>query len=138
MTLTVAESLKDTWMPVFQRKGGNGLYTRLFDNLDPSQRSMVLAEFKLGESELPVIGSIKDPAHWLVLTTGRLAWSLDGKRQEVAASAMRDATANLKQLQRTILRQPSSCRARKRASQETNRQRDWSHVSAGTLIADYL
>jgi len=101
MTLTVAESLKDTWTSIFRRKGGDGTYTRLFDNLDPSQRSMLLAEFKLSESELPVIGSIQDSGNWLVLTTERLAWSIEGKRQEVAATVIRDATADLKQLQRS-------------------------------------
>lgn len=101
MTLTVAESLKDTWTSIFRRKGGDGAYTRLFDNLDPSQRNILLAEFKPDESELPVIGSIQDAGNWLVLTTERLAWSIEGKRQEVAATLIRDATADLKQLQRS-------------------------------------
>ena len=101
MTLTVAESLKDTWTSIFRRKGGDGTYTRLFDNLDPSQRSLLFAEFELSESELPVIGSIQDSGNWLVLTTERLAWSIEGKRQEVAATVIRDATADLKQLQRS-------------------------------------
>jgi len=99
MTLTVAESLKNTWTSIFRRKGGDGAYTRLFDNLDPSQRSTLLAEFKLNESELPVIGSIQDSSNWLVLTTERLAWSIEGKRREVAAIVIRDATADLKHLQ---------------------------------------
>jgi hypothetical protein len=101
MTLTGAESLKDTWASIFRRKGGDGTYTRLFDNLDPTQRSMLLAEFKLGELELPVIGSVQDSGNWLVLTTARLAWSIEGKRREVAADVIRDATADLKQLQRS-------------------------------------
>jgi hypothetical protein len=101
MTLTVAESLKSTWMSIFRRKGQDGTYTRLFDNLDPSQRSMLLDEFKLRESELPVIGSIQDSGNWLVLTTERLAWSIEGKCQEVATTVIRDATADFKQLQRS-------------------------------------
>lgn len=101
MTLTAAETLKDTWVSIFRRKGGDGAYTRLFDNLDPLQRSTLLAEFKLHESELPVIGSIQDSGNWLVLTTERLAWSIGGERREVAANAIRDATADLKQLQRS-------------------------------------
>jgi hypothetical protein len=100
MTLTAAESLKDTWASIFRRKGGDGTYTRLFDNLDPSQRSTLLAEITLRESELPVIGSIQDSNNWLVLTTERLAWSIGGERREIAAGAVLDATADLKQLQR--------------------------------------
>ena len=100
MTLTAAESLKDTWASIFWRKGGDGTYTRLFDNLDPSQRSTLLAEITFRESELPVIGSIQDSSNWLVLTTERLAWSIGGERREIAAGAVLDATADLKQLQR--------------------------------------
>jgi len=100
MTLTAAESLKDTWASIFRRKGGDGTYTRLFDNLDPSQRSTLLAEITFRESELPVIGSIQDSSNWLVLTTERLAWSIGGERREIAAGAVLDATADLKQLQR--------------------------------------
>jgi hypothetical protein len=101
MTLTAAESLKDTWASIFLRKGGDGTYTRLFDNLDSAQQSTLLAEFKLHESELPVIGSFRDSSNWLVLTTERLAWSIEGKREEIAASAIRDATADLRKIQRS-------------------------------------
>ena len=100
MTLTAAESLKDTWASIFRRKGGDGAYTRLFDNLDPSQQSTLVAVFQLRKSEIPVIGSVQDSDNWLVLTTERLAWSIEGERQEVAVEAIRDATADLKQLQR--------------------------------------
>jgi len=99
MTLTSAESLKDTWVSIFRRKGADGSYTRLFDNLDPSRRSTLFALLKLGASELPVIGSIQDSGNWLVLTTERLVWSIGGERREVAAGAVRDATVDLKQLQ---------------------------------------
>jgi hypothetical protein len=99
MTLNAADRLKDTWTAIFRRKGGDGTHTRLFDNLDLSQRSMLLAEFKLNESERPVIGSLQDSANWFVLTTERLAWSTGGKRQEVATADIRGATGDLKQLQ---------------------------------------
>jgi hypothetical protein len=99
MTLTAAESLKDTWVSVFRRKGGDGAHTRLFDNLDPSQRSILLTEFKLGEAEIAVIGSVQDSGNWLILTTERLAWSIDSKRREVAVNIVLDATVDLKQLQ---------------------------------------
>jgi hypothetical protein len=98
MTLTAAESLKDSWVSIFRRKGEDGAYTRLFDNLDPSQRSTLLAVFQLHESELPVVGSVHDSSNWLVLTTSRLAWSTKGECQEVAAAAIRDAKPDLKQI----------------------------------------
>ena len=101
MTLTAAESLKDTWVSIFRRRGGDGTYTRLFDNLDASQRTTLFSMFELRESEVPVIGSVQDSDNWLVLTTERLVWSIGGERQEVPADAVRDATADLKQLQRS-------------------------------------
>jgi len=101
MTLTASESLKGTWVSIFRRKGGDGTYTRLFDNLDATQRSTLFAVLKLRESELPVIGSVQDSGNWLVLTTERLVWSIRGERREVAANTVRDATADLKQLQRS-------------------------------------
>ncbi|MBV9703805.1 MAG: hypothetical protein JO163_13830, partial [Methylobacteriaceae bacterium] len=78
-----------------------GTYTRLFDNLDPSQRSTLLEKCELGDSELPVFGSLRDSVNWLVLTTERLTWSMQGKRQEVAAKDIRDAIADFKELQRS-------------------------------------
>jgi hypothetical protein len=100
MTLTDPESLKDTWVSIFRRKGADGAYTRLFDNLDPSQRSALLSELKLRKSELPVIGSVQDSDNWLVLTTERLVWSIGGRRREVDAKVIRDARADFKKLQR--------------------------------------
>jgi len=101
MTLGATKSLKDTWVSIFRRKGGDGAYTRLFDNLDQPRRSVLLAKLKLHRSELPVIGSIQDSGNWLVLTTERLVWSIGGERRELAADVIRDATADLKQLQRS-------------------------------------
>jgi hypothetical protein len=99
MTLTAAESLKEIWAAIFRRRGGDGTYTRLFDNLNPSQQNTLLAKFKLYESELPVVGSVQDSDNWLVLMTERLVWSIGGERQEIAAEAIRDAIADLGQLQ---------------------------------------
>jgi hypothetical protein len=99
MTLTAAESLKEIWAAIFRRRGGDGTYTRLFDNLDPPQQSTLLAKLTLYESELPVIGSVKDADNWLVLTTERLVWSMRGEREEIVAEAIRDATIDLGQLQ---------------------------------------
>ena len=98
MILTPAESLKDTWAAIFRRRGRDGAYTRLFDNLDPSQRDTLVAALKLRESELPVIGSVKNSDNWLLLTTERLAWSIDGKCQELAAGAVHGAVIDFGRL----------------------------------------
>jgi hypothetical protein len=98
MILNPADSLKDTWESIFRRKGGDGVYTRLFDNLDIEQQDMLLSKFTVADWEIPVIGSSQDPDNWLVLTTGRLVWSLDGNRQEIPAAAVSDAIPDKKDL----------------------------------------
>jgi hypothetical protein len=94
-----AENLKNTWESIFLRKGGNGVFTRLFDSLDPGKRSTLLAALKLRETELPVIGSLGGPGNWLILTTERLVWGIDDARHEISVATIRDATANLKEFQ---------------------------------------
>jgi hypothetical protein len=101
VTLTAAESRKNVMASIFRRKGRDGIYTRLFDNLDPVQHSTLLDQIQLNETEVPVIGSVEGPGNWLVLTTERLVWSIDGKREEVAANIICDATADFRQLQRS-------------------------------------
>ena len=94
-----AQSLKSTWESIFRRKGGDGVYTRLFDSLEPGQRSTLLSALELREAELPVIGSIRGPNSWLLLTTERLTWAIAGRRHELAAEIIHDTTADLKGLQ---------------------------------------
>jgi hypothetical protein len=97
--IMTAETLKRTWESIFRRKGGDGSYTRLFDSMEPGQRSALLSGLKLREKELPVIGSLKGPGSWLILTTERLVWASHGKRHELATEDIRDAAADLKHLQ---------------------------------------
>lgn len=89
--MTPSESLKNTWAAIFQRRGGNGTYTRLFDKLDPRQQGILLAEFSPTETELAVVGSVQDSANWFVLTTERLAWSIRGERSEIPVSIIHNA-----------------------------------------------
>jgi hypothetical protein len=98
MTLTAAESLKDMWASIFRRTGGDGAFTRLFDNLDAPQRSTLLSKFRLRGTELPVIGSIEDSSNWLVLTTERLVWSIGGERRELPSDTVCYARADFQQL----------------------------------------
>jgi len=74
------DQLKRLWTLIFQRKGSEGSFTRLFENLDPPQRELLLRYVSLDPSELPVIGSVQGPDNWLILTTQRLEWSADGVR----------------------------------------------------------
>jgi hypothetical protein len=92
------EDLKRTWESIFERKGGNGVYTRLFDSLSPGQQSALLGALRLRETELPVIGSLRGPDSWLILTTQRLVWAARGEQFEVAVPRIRDAIADFRHL----------------------------------------
>jgi hypothetical protein len=69
--------------------------------MDSAQRSTLLTAIKLHATELPVIGSLRGPNNWLVLTTERLVWTVAGERHEIGLESIRDATVDLKQLENT-------------------------------------
>ena len=79
--MTDAEKLKTTLSSIFRRKGANGSYTRLFEDLEPVQKEALLKEAPLQEGELPVIGSVESQDTWLIITTERLVWRLKGQTQ---------------------------------------------------------
>jgi len=92
------EDLKHTWESIFRRKGGNGVYTRLFDDMSREQQDALLGAVRLQETEVPVIGSFRGPDRWLILTSQRLVWSARGQRFELDVQTIRDATADLRHL----------------------------------------
>lgn len=85
-----------------RRKGGNGAFTRLFDDLSISEQDGLRSELLIRDAEEPVIGSYRNPENWFVLTTDRLAWSVSGERTEFDVNVIRDVTVDLRELQRSI------------------------------------
>ena len=82
--MTDADKLKSTWSSIFRRKGANGRYTRLFQDLDASQRALMMNQVQLNADELPVIGSAESSETWLVLTTQRIVWRLKGQNHTLS------------------------------------------------------
>jgi hypothetical protein len=99
--MDASESLKNIWSSIFLRKGGNGAYTRLFDSLEPSQKSVLSAVVELWHNELPIIGSVLDRDNWFIFTTARLAWCISGNRNEIPAQAVCDATVDFRRLRQS-------------------------------------
>jgi hypothetical protein len=95
VTLTDAESLKRMWTRIFARSGADGTYTRVFERLDPAQQSFLLNRIELHDAELPVLGSAQGVDTWLILTTDRLVWAIDGVCHELAASLIWGAKPDL-------------------------------------------
>jgi len=56
--MTRAEHLQHISSTIFRRRGENGVYTRLFEDLFPVHREFLLSNVPLHEGELPVIGSV--------------------------------------------------------------------------------
>jgi hypothetical protein len=86
-----AGSLKEVLSSIFRRKGGDGLYTYPFDGVHPSLSKLWLATINLRSKELPVIGSLRNPNNWLILTTERLMWAVTGNRHELPIECIWDA-----------------------------------------------
>jgi hypothetical protein len=96
--MTEPEKLKNTLSAIFKRKGLDGKFTRLFENLEPSQKEWLLQKVRLGEGELPVIGSAESQGKWLIVTTSRIVWCADAKMQSLPADRIRDVVADLQKL----------------------------------------
>jgi hypothetical protein len=96
--MTEHEKLKSTLSAIFKRKGRDGRYTRLFENLDSQQREALLKQVPLTETELPVIGSAEAEDKWLLLTTARIVWRSGDKTETLDVKEIRDAVADLRKL----------------------------------------
>lgn len=96
--MTEDEKIKSTLSAIFERKGHDGRYTRLFDNFEQSQKDLLLREVPLIENELPVIGSVENQDKWLIVTTKRVVWRLGAKKQSLSAQDIQDVVADFRKL----------------------------------------
>ena len=83
--------LKDRLSWVFERRGSEGQFTRLFDDLGPADKDALAAAVHIGVDELPVLGSFEADDRWLLLTTERIVWSVGGERHQLYNSEISDA-----------------------------------------------
>jgi len=72
--MTEAERVRQVLTAIFRRRGGEGRYTRLFENLPAAQQAELRNEASVGAGELPVIGSVQASERWLLITTERIVW----------------------------------------------------------------
>jgi len=95
------EKLKKRLSRIFTRKGEDGHYTRLFENLESAQRRTLLSNARLSEGELPIIGSLESSQRWLLLTTQRIIWNLGERTQSLPLRAIRDVVSDFRKLVNT-------------------------------------
>lgn len=96
--MTEPEKLKLTLSSVFRRRGRDGLYTRLFDDLDIHQQNLLRQQLQLDYEEVPIIGSVESQDKWLLITTRRIVWRSGDKTQSLQVEAVRDVVADFRRL----------------------------------------
>jgi hypothetical protein len=99
-----AQRVKGRLGRIFKRKGRDGRYTRLFENLNPLQREALLKETPPDPEELPVIGSAEGQEKWMLITTKRIVWRLNSKTQSLPLEAIWDVVADFPKLVTTGLK----------------------------------
>ncbi len=82
----------DRVLQVFEKRGGNGEFTKPFDQLPDSIQSDLLAAATLNEEEVPILASVHSASSWVLLTCDRLLWTVADGVREVSWESIRDAT----------------------------------------------
>lgn len=96
------EKLKKRMAHIFVKKGGEGEYTKLFENVSFYNKELLLNDFLLRETELPVILGFEIPAEWILLTTERIIWRYKGQISSVENSQI-ESVENYIELQRRVI-----------------------------------
>lgn len=68
---------------IFQRTGGNGVWTRPFDELPAVVQAQLLGQVSLSEQEFPALACVQTSARWILLTTERLVLQRESETLEV-------------------------------------------------------
>jgi hypothetical protein len=76
----------------FRKSGGDGAYTKPFEELDPSSQLLILERVDMQVDERPVLACVLGKDHWTVLTTGRVLWRYPHGAGDLAFSEIADAT----------------------------------------------
>lgn len=99
--MSEAANEKELLASVFKRRGANGRFTRLFDDLEETQKETLWLQAELSGDELAIIGSVEGPNQWLILTTRKLAWCRGGSKTVLPVEDIVDAVADLHALQQS-------------------------------------
>lgn len=98
MSMNEAEKLRATLSSIFNRKGHDGRYTRLFENLGSPHKDILLSKVQLSDGELPVIGSVENENQWVIITTERIVWQSGDKDQSLPVQDVHDVIADFRKL----------------------------------------
>jgi hypothetical protein len=93
--MTEAEALKETLTSVYRRCGGEGQYTHVFGEFEPSLQRSLVELAGVGDDELPILGGLEAPTHWFLLTSSRIVWREAETTTTLALDKILDATVSL-------------------------------------------
>lgn len=93
-----AVQLRNRMVSIFNRKGGEGEYARLFDHLDQWQQNLLSTEVPLRAEEAPVIGGVEGQEKWFLITTRRIVWRTKGSTQSIPMDQVSEASMDFKTL----------------------------------------
>jgi hypothetical protein len=86
---------KNILASIFKRKGGEGEYTKLFENFSTNKQQKLLQKVLLESGEEAILAHIGDDENWCLLTTSRFIWSKLGKMQEIGNDQLENAEMDL-------------------------------------------
>lgn len=82
------ESRSKSLKSIFERKGGIGRYTLIFNQMQGMQQQVILQKVSLTHQEVPVIGSFRSANDWLLITTDRVIWCEREDLKSIPSSAI--------------------------------------------------
>jgi hypothetical protein len=82
----------------FKKSGGNGRDLRAIEDIEEPTRSILLDSAGLAQGEEAAVGMYRTSDDWLLFTSRRLVWQVGGNREEIALSAISDATIDPRDL----------------------------------------
>ncbi|MFB1483658.1 hypothetical protein [Corallococcus sp. RDP092CA] len=94
-----AESRLRRLLRVFSQTGGEGTWTRPFDNLPVETRAYLLERAALTAEELPVLAFFQDPEHWVLISTERILLAQAHGFRSIPWSDLENATTDAAHLQ---------------------------------------
>src|SRR5215475_7900858 len=85
-------SIKNVLTARFHRKGGSSSFTKPFEDFHEEIRESLLSAAQLQQEELPIIASYFNKDQWLLVTTGRVVWLLEGRLHSKNKTDIEDVT----------------------------------------------
>ncbi|MBL0317860.1 MAG: hypothetical protein IPP74_00905 [Alphaproteobacteria bacterium] len=89
---------------IFRRKGGNGIYTKIYDELDLLAKELLQKQVQETDDEKLVIAGIINSSEWQLITTKKIIWGTHGVIKSINFEELIDALVDLPKLMKDNVR----------------------------------